>query len=242
MGPTTPTADRHAWKPPRWAPGLAVMLAVLLLLRGVTGTAEALRLQLTTFMVSFVGGPDTIALVVWHTLPLGIAAAAITYAVAADWLKFESFGAVVVASLVVLGAAWLGGELRDAALPSGKINGPVAIATADGMDRGEGLPRTTMPANRLRGVDWLAEPDFTHNPVAIAPVALLPEAHGAWGFACRAGNQLLGYLVAYNPRLFVASLLAGGYLGWSWQRRIARWTAPPAEPATPGDQALRRAA
>ncbi len=48
-------------------------------------------------------------------------------------------------------------------------------------------------------------------------VMLMPESSSAWGLVAKAINQLLGYFVVYRPRLFLAAILLGSYLGWSWQ-------------------------
>lgn len=61
--------------------------------------------------------------------------------------------------------------------------------------------------------------DGTHHrwDQSVPRVALIPEANSLWGLAARAINQLLGYFVVYRPRLFLASILVGTYIGWSWQ-------------------------
>ena len=56
-------------------------------------------------------------------------------------------------------------------------------------------------------------------PDRVARVALLPEGGSWFGVVGQGVNQLLGYLVFYRPRLFLAALLAGGYLGWALNRR-----------------------
>lgn len=48
-------------------------------------------------------------------------------------------------------------------------------------------------------------------------VDLIPESETLWGMVGRAINQLLGYFVVYRPRLFLAAVLLGSYIGWSWQ-------------------------
>ncbi len=56
-------------------PGLVVLSTVLVLLRGPSGTVDAIQLQLTTFVASFLGAGDGLGAVVLHTLPLAVAAA-----------------------------------------------------------------------------------------------------------------------------------------------------------------------
>ena len=50
-------------------PGVLVLALVLILLRGPSGTIEALRVQLATFVGSFLGTGDGLGAVVLHTLP-----------------------------------------------------------------------------------------------------------------------------------------------------------------------------
>ena len=79
---------------------------------------------------------------------------------------------------------------------------------------------------RLSEIEWFAEPNLENAPPAkIAPLALFPQVDGILGIPLMAVNQLLGYLVAYRPRLFLAAIVAGSWIGWSWQRRLARWRA-----------------
>ncbi|MEN1680402.1 MAG: hypothetical protein AAGJ46_12485 [Planctomycetota bacterium] len=212
-------SDRR-WKTPGWAPGFAVLLVVLLLLKGFWGTVDALWLQAATLATSFFGGPDAVVGVLWHTLPLALSAAVVTFLVAGEWLTLDSFGSLVVVALIVLGGAALGGACRDAAVGSDAIHGPSSAETI-----AEAIARPLPPTagQRLSQVDLLAPPDFSKAPPSIEPLKLLPEPAGVGGILCAAVNQMLGYLAAYNPRLLVASLLAGGYVGWTWQRRLARW-------------------
>lgn len=48
-------------------------------------------------------------------------------------------------------------------------------------------------------------------------IELIPESGASGGLVAKAVNQLLGYFVIYRPRLFLAAILLGGYIGWSWQ-------------------------
>jgi hypothetical protein len=34
-------------------------------------------------------------------------------------------------------------------------------------------------------------------------------------------NQLLGLLIAYQPRLFLAAVLAGAWTRWRWKQRLS---------------------
>ena len=57
-----------------FVPGLIVLVVVLVLLRGVGGTIDALRLQLVTLANSFLGTGDGLVPVLLQTLPLALAA------------------------------------------------------------------------------------------------------------------------------------------------------------------------
>jgi len=48
-------------------------------------------------------------------------------------------------------------------------------------------------------------------------VDLIPEPDTMIGLVARAINQMIGYFVVYRPRLFLAAVLLGAYIGWSWQ-------------------------
>ncbi len=51
-------------------------------------------------------------------------------------------------------------------------------------------------------------------------VALFPEPGSVIGVVGKGINQVLGYLAYYRPRLFLAAILIGIYIGWSWQPYI----------------------
>ncbi|MEM6330102.1 MAG: hypothetical protein AAF790_07630 [Planctomycetota bacterium] len=186
---------------PGWIPPAAVAGAVLVLLRGFDGAAAVLWLQLHTLAASVLGGPESVRVVLWQTLPLALSAAAVAYLVAGGRLAFDGPWSVVAVAAIVLAGAWLGSGLRQAV----EGRGVAATAAADGSE------------------PVAAGAAANSTPAAVAPLPVLPKANGVMGIVAAAINQLLGYLAAYRPRVFAASLLAGGYVGWSWQRRIARW-------------------
>ncbi|MCA9175044.1 MAG: hypothetical protein KDB14_11230 [Planctomycetales bacterium] len=84
---------------------------------------------------------------------------------------------------------------------------------------------------RLTEIHWLAPPDLKRSPPGnIEPLRILPKLSGMLGLISLAINQLLAYLVAYQPRLFLAALLVGGWTGWKWhqhldaaEKRAASW-------------------
>ena len=102
------------------------------------------------------------------------------------------------------------------------------------------------PIEQLKRIDWLAQPDLSKAPLSeIKPLALLPQASGIPGAFTRAINQLLAYLVAYQPRLFLAAIVAGSWVGWSCHRRLTKLTEYAAERCDRDDHQeteLRRAA
>lgn len=74
---------------------------------------------------------------------------------------------------------------------------------------------------QLSQIDLLAAPDLTQPPPAeIAPIHVVPKISGILNVIGMAINQLLGFLVAYQPRLFLAAVIAGGWTGWRWQQRL----------------------
>ena len=75
---------------------------------------------------------------------------------------------------------------------------------------------------RLQAVDFLALPDLTKRPPReIAPLPLIPKDSGVFAIAGAAVNQLLGLLIAYQPRLFLAAVLAGAWTRWRWKQRLS---------------------
>jgi hypothetical protein len=71
---------------------------------------------------------------------------------------------------------------------------------------------------KLSDVQASATDGSHHRWTASVPrVALIPEPESVLGLIARAINQLVGYFVIYRPRLFIAAILLGLYIGWSWQ-------------------------
>lgn len=83
--------------------------------------------------------------------------------------------------------------------------------TAIGIDTSVGEPKR---------LSWLAPPDLSLRPEPVQPLFEVEKGQGFAGLVLGVVSQLLGYLFAYQPRLFLASVLAGGYLGWRLQRRF----------------------
>jgi hypothetical protein len=246
-------------------PGLIVLAVVLMLLRGPFGTIEAIRLQLTTLIGSFLGPGDGLGAVVLHTLPLAVAAAVATFLMARRILTFQSFASVVGLSLIIITGAAIGGLARgltseitvvakdvDPQLPLATAIQPPAIELEftetirlhpDALRELETEPIGVQPSTRivgdpavpaaipvaksptavdqLREVNWLAEPQLANIPSGkVDPLHILPEPGGVIGLVTRSINQLLGYLVAYQPRLFLAAIIAGAWMGWSVHQRL----------------------
>lgn len=74
---------------------------------------------------------------------------------------------------------------------------------------------------RLVNIEWLKAPDLSRSPKPVEPLPVVPKGPGIYGGVGGAINQLLGYLVDYEPRLFLASIIAGGFVGWRVQRKVA---------------------
>ncbi len=67
---------------------------------------------------------------------------------------------------------------------------------------------------------WVGN-EMRYRGEVIEPVELPLHIGGVLGAMLRAVEQLLGYLRAYQLNLFLASLVVGIYLGWTWHRGIA---------------------
>lgn len=243
-------------------PGFLVLMAVLILLRGPKGTLNALVLQVTTLLSSFLGTGDGLGAVVVHTLPLAGAAAIATLLIARKVLTFESFGSFVALASIIAGGAVVGGFLsellpharHETATVDSEIESnsrelefsPHSETTAmklAGYKLGEGNTATlpwletegnlslaptiaeTQPSawQQLTKVRWLAEPKLAKVPQGkVDRLRLLPETGSVIGLVSWAINQLLGYLVAYQPRLFLAAVIAGGWMGWSMHHHLGK--------------------
>jgi hypothetical protein len=83
------------------------------------------------------------------------------------------------------------------------------------------VPAPPTAWQRLTAIDWLMKPDLSRQPQSVEPLRVMPKGRGIYGGVGSAINQLLGYLVAYEPRLFLASIVAGSFVGWRLQRRVA---------------------
>ena len=241
----------------RFLPGATVVLIVMLLLRGFSGSVQAIKLQMVTLATSFLGGDDGMVGVLLHTLPLALAASVATFAIARRMIRFESPLSILALALIVILGASIGGFLRQfAPHPESQPQPPLIASSASPLpvETGHtvgnisiGIPSQELPLElasvmnrktvrqlpvrhessieQLRQIDWLAQPDFSKAPPReIEPLALVPKASGIPGAAAKAINQLLAYLVAYQPRLFLAAVIAGSWVGWSWHRRLQKLT------------------
>ncbi len=84
------------------------------------------------------------------------------------------------------------------------------------------LQSSSGPLTQLKQMDWLAAPDLKNRSRKVKRLALLPESRSIFGIIAFAINQLLGYLIAYQPRLFLAAVLVGGWTGWIWHQRFEK--------------------
>ncbi|TWU39722.1 hypothetical protein [Novipirellula artificiosorum] len=227
MADSQPAPSRHLALH-RIPNSLVVLVAVALLLQGPVGAFEAFWIYTKSLVLSLLGGEDLLIQVLFQTAPLALATAAVTFAIRFGWLRFRSPTALVICSAVIIVATWIGGQLRYRAATKQWIKPSLASATQ----------RTSVSLNELRvqNVDApasrddssvslkeacgiLADGDFGRfNPQAAVPrVSLMPESGSLLGIIGRGLNQLLGYLVVYQPRLFLAAIILGAYIGCSLQ-------------------------
>lgn len=106
-------------------------------------------------------------------------------------------------------------SLRELALPANN-DSPYELSS-----QGSDTPRGESAWHRLASINWLGAPDLSRKPERVEPLQVVPKGPGIYGGVGGAINQLLGYLVDYEPRLFFASIIAGGFLGWRVQRKVA---------------------
>lgn len=230
-----------------FVPGLIVLVVVLVLLRGVGGTIDALRLQLVTLANSFLGTGDGLVPVLLQTLPLALAAGCCMFLIARRILTFESFGSVVGMAVIILTGASTGGvlidllpatsnvdpQIYDVALnplreaanqPTRNPKSPITLSIASPLSAQSQIAVAkpqSQPQGQLAAIDWWAEPDISRIPKGtVEPLDVIPEVNGVMGLVVQALNQLMGYLVAYQPRLFLAAIVAGSWSGWSLHRRL----------------------
>ncbi len=84
-----------------------------------------------------------------------------------------------------------------------------------------GVPVKPSAWQRIRAIRWFEQPDLSRKPHAVEPLEIVPTGPGILRGVTGAVNQLLGYLVDYEPRLFFASIIAGSFVGWRLQRKVA---------------------
>jgi hypothetical protein len=188
--------------------------------------------------------------VLWRTLPLALSAAIITFAIRSEWLHLTHGWSYLWMLAIVTGGAIVGNAVHETMLErdgnlvgadDSKIRalgegagdrelgsevggqGPEAGATtlapvatlADGTKIGVGSVREP------RKLSWFAPPDLSQPPGPVAPLFEVEKGQGIVGIILGAISQLLGYLFAYQPRMFFAAILAGSYIGYRIQQRFA---------------------
>lgn len=234
----------------RWlrsSPGLVLLFVVLVLLYDVGGAMQVLGEMMMTLLATLVGGGDHQAVsgVLWRTLPLALAAVGVAYAACSGWLELDCLHSYVWMAFIVMAGAIVGNachELQTSrpatsvshptdsaagnsslhASTSSESSGDVPGSRSVGPRAGvEVAPPPATAWQRLSAIRWLQKPDLNRRPRPVEPLRLLPEGSGIFGVVGGAMNQLLGYLVEYEPRLFLASLLAGGFAGWRLHGQVA---------------------
>ncbi len=229
------------------SPGIVVLLVVLVLLYDVGGAVRVIAQMVAVLLANLVGGGnhEAVASVLWRTLPLALAAAGVTFAACNRWLQFDSLHAYVWMALIVLTGAVVGNacyeRCRSAVVVGTTV--PMTASTTSPPVRRSALtaatirqtrsPTRTYPRSvaavpvpptawqRLNNVQWLRKPNLSRRPEPILPLNVVPKGSGIYGSVAAAVNQLLGYLVAYEPRLFLASLVTGSFVGWRIQHKVA---------------------
>ena len=183
---------------------------------------------------SFLGSEDSMVPLLLHTLPLALSAGVAAYAISARWITFESVWSVVLLAAIIIGGTTAGGVLQDM-FGVRPVPAPThsAVVQRDLLTTLRQQPASSKRSLECVGVaeapaigelltmDPLAVPDLTTPPpVSIPPLKLVPNVGGVLGIVATAINQLLGFVVAYQPRVFLASILAGGWTGWRWHQRL----------------------
>ncbi|WP_425398038.1 hypothetical protein [Aeoliella sp.] len=196
------------------------------------------------------GDHDVVGSVLWRTLPLAISAAGVTFAVLNRWLDPQSLNSYVGMAMIVLAGAIVGNAAyekfgsRTVVLQPAEtgevVSTPIGLPESNGKSIGPPLrgigplapaaeqtvvgiavPAEQTVWERLLSIGWFTKPDLSREPQPVEPLPVIPKGPGIYGGVGGAINQLLGYLVDYEPRLFVASILVGGFAGWRLHRRVA---------------------
>lgn len=248
---------------------LIVLLTVAFLLQGPFGTLNVLWTYTKSLLTALLGGEDLFVEVVCQTAPLTLSAAAIAFAVRCRMLTFRSLTGLVTCSAILLGATWLGGQLRTLMAPPVASSTPLAPSVLTNHSIGPIVPASNRipvleASFRIADPDLLTDLtmmdgignasevisiheaadrlcDFSSSTAGpkrdwrdtIPRVGLLPEAGSLVGVIARGINQTLGYLVYYRPRLFLAAILLGTYIGWCWQPMFGAFFARKTEPSLP---------
>ena len=237
--------------PVRQYPAILVAFLVMIILKGFGGASKGIVDQLSLFAASFLDdGSNDIASVLWRTAPLAFSVAVITFAGARRWLKLDVVG-IVVGAVIIIGGARLG----DALTTPNQVTVATGITTQNDPMEISGLviPQSDLPPHLAKVISQpihLSQ-DVPELPPGAAPppVQLLPQIGGWPGQVFAAINQLIGYFQHYQPRLFLAALIVGAYLGWRWHSALnwisellAAKTAEVIRLSTPHGQDERRAA
>ncbi len=92
---------------------LVVLLAVALLLRGPAGAFEAFWTYTKSLVETLFGGEAVFVEVLCQTAPLTLSAAVITFFYRCRVLSLRTLPSIVGCSVIVVGATWMGGQLRS---------------------------------------------------------------------------------------------------------------------------------
>ena len=173
-------------------PALLVMLVVMLLLRGVSGTFEAIQIQLAAAFTCVFGHADgdDVAGVIAHTLPLAFSAALVTFVLARRWLTVDSWMSVVILSGIILGGTSIGGLLKSV-LPEPKVpeSGVTGSEVAASEVTGSEVAASEVAGTKTTTVASVSNPnnfvaESSQQGAAITPMTGgVPKLIGQFGFS-----------------------------------------------------------
>lgn len=162
-------------------------------------------------------------------------------------------GAALRSTVQPVSSSGLNAEVADAAVQpmreslNGAVSEPLSIANnrrftsplaehdrtdlrANLTDDAQPEIGTSVTVPSPKPTSWWDVPDIDRLATApVSDVRWFPEPNGVLKPVGRAANVLLSYLATYQPRLFLAAVIAGGWIGLScqrrWQQAVVRSTA-----------------
>lgn len=211
--------------------GLLVFIIVAFLLKGPAGALNAFWQYTKSLLVSLVGGEDLLIEVLCQTFPLTLSGAMIAFAFRGGWLSYRSTTSVAFCSAVIVAATWFGGLARQS-IVTREVASPLFVGESSVTvvslrelsvardDFQENLNDECITVGEalkeISDNNAIDENRIADRQAVVPRVRLLPESGGIPGTIGRALNQLVGYCVFYGPRLFLAAMVLGIYIGCSF--------------------------